>query len=190
MKSQLQNFISSDIQTYDILIWHYVVFALSAGVIAWVIIHMIYRTIKRTVSFKFYINMLCWVLIFIFPAATYYVEITQMKISPPRVKYIIMDFSHSNMEKNSSAMDIYTGFVKDKYATCSNLKCTVPAIEFIHNRNQTAAQYSQESTGMFYCADCPSPIFFDWSKKEFYAHVFVFPSERIINSSFVEFFIR
>ncbi len=185
MKSQIQDYIS-----YDIPTWHYVVFTFCSVVIVWVFIHIIYRTIKRDTSIKYYLNMvagICWV---VYPAVVYYVEITQMKIYPPRVKCIIMDFSHSNMEKNSAAMEVYTGFVKDKYATCSNLKCTIPAIEFIHNRNQTAAQYSQESTGMFYCADCPSPIFFDWSKKEFYAHVFVFPTERTVNSSFVEFFIR
>lgn len=190
MKSQLQKFISPDMTAYDISIWHYAICVLSFSVIAWGIIHLIYRAVKRTISFKYYINMLYCILFFILPAVTYYIEITQMKIYPPKVKYIVMDFSHSYMKEGSAAMDIYTDFVKDKYVTCNGLKCTIPSIEFIHNRNQTAAQYSPESTGMFYCADCPSPIFFDWSKKEFYAHVFVFPSGRTKNSSFVEFFIQ
>jgi hypothetical protein len=111
-----------------------------------------------------------------------------MKIYPPRVKYIVMDFSHSHL-KESDTMDIYNGFVKDKRASCSNKKCTIPVIEFKHDREETAAQFSTESKDMFYCANCPSPIDFDWSKRELYAHVFFFPAERAGNSSFVGFLI-
>lgn len=183
MKSQIQDYIS-----YDIPTWHYVVFILCSIVIVWVFIHLIYRMIKRDTSIKYYLNMLaliCWV---IYPAVIYYVEITQMKIYPARVKYIVMDFSHSKL-KESDTIDIYNSFVKDKRANCSDKKCTIHVTEFKHDREQTAAQFSTESKDMFYCANCPSPIDFDWSKKEFYAHVFFFPAERTVNSPLFEFFI-
>lgn len=38
---------------------------------------------------------------------------------------------------------LYWLFYNGKYAFCSNLKCKITATEFIRNRNQIAAQYSQ-----------------------------------------------
>lgn len=183
MKTQIQDYI-----TYDIPAWHYVLFAVCALITTWVIIHSWYRIITRTGNPKYFFPMLCLFLIFSYPTIVYYVDITQMKIYPAKVKYIVMDFSHSHL-KESDTMDIYNSFVKDKRASCSNKKCTIPVIEFNHDREQTAAQFSTESKDMFYCANCPSPIDFDWSKKEFYAHVFFFPAERTVNSPLFEFFI-
>lgn len=185
MKTQIQDYI-----TYDIPIWHYVLFAVCALVTAWVIIHSWYRIITRTGSPKYFFRILCLFLIFSYPAIVYYVDITQMKIYPSRVKYIVLDFSHSYLSE-SDTVSMVNSTKTTKNAICTNdKKCTIPVVSFKHNRNETFVQFSAESKDVLYCGDCPSPIFFDWSKKEFYAQIIVLPEKRIASSPLYEMLMK
>ena len=155
--------------TYDIPYQAYIICGLASLITAYAVIRQIYLiSVKRVPFYKTWGLFLTW-LFFAIPAVTYYELISQMAIFPKYVKTVKLDLTHSSFE-SGLVSDIIKEAKADN-AICDGKICTMPVLDFKHNRSEVQLKVSNESDGIIYCGMCASPIDFDFGKMQFVAHI-------------------